>query len=108
MIIKVMPDFCSTGLWEIDTKGDEITMLEFDEIAMPNELIEDFKLWIEFYDSSFDKDYNFFKKGKAKKVNDMGMNLAKRLKNELPYTEIVFWAETTDNGKFEITKHKID
>ena len=111
MRLRVMPDFTSSGIWGEDQDGKETCMVDFDELGISKELEQEFEKWIYFYDSCFDKDYSFFKPGKAKIVNETGFELAKKLKREFPNTEIWFWEENTIsvNGKckYVMNKHLI-
>lgn len=88
MRIKVSPDICSTGLWD----EDEV-MIEYEDLNLPEELAAAFKSWIEFYDKEcLDEDYNF-KPSMSKQMNEIGRNLAKKLKMVRSEDEIMYQGE---------------
>jgi hypothetical protein len=83
-------------------------MIDYDELDISTDLVKEFEQWIAFYEECFDEDYSKFLEGKAVQVNEMGIDLARKLKKELPYMTIYYWAENTDNGEFEVTKYLIE
>jgi chloramphenicol O-acetyltransferase len=91
--VKVMPDFCSSGLWN-DSKNGE--MIEYEDICISKELQKEFEEWIDFYDTCFKSDYSTFKKGKSKKLNEVGYELAKKLKLERTDLDVVYIPETEE------------
>jgi len=96
--IKVMPDFTSSGIWN-DKTG---VMIDYEDLPISKQLANEFENWITFYDDCFEEDFTTFKPGKSKEMNEIGMKLAKKLKEELPNYEISFWEEN-ESG---IIKHK--
>jgi len=106
-IIKVMADFSSSGIWECDEKGFG-AMIDYCELEISKELAKEFEAWIDFYDTCFEEDYYTFKVGKAKVMNELGLNLAKKLKKELSNVEIYFCEENTENEQYTLIKHKIE
>lgn len=83
-----MPDFSSSGIWE-NLGG----MIDYEELKLPQELINEFESWIRYYDTCFESDYSTFKKGKAKKLNTWGIELANKLKKLYPEIPVVYAGE---------------
>jgi hypothetical protein len=102
--LKVMADFTSSGIWN----DEDNVMVDYDELKISPELVKQFEAWIDFYDTCFKSDFFTFKKGKAKKMNEMGMWLAKELKKEMPKVVIYYWEENNVNGKYDVIKHLIE
>lgn len=92
MKIKVMPDFCSSGIWNAAGGG----MIEYEDLKMPNDLIKDFEAWIDYYDKSWDKNYSKPNPIRAKNFNRVGKELAQRLKNLHTNLEIYYVGENED------------
>ena len=97
--IKVMPDFSSSGIWYFDPQEKGDTMIEPDEdLKISKELTAEFEQWIDYYETCFKLDYSTFKNKKmAEKMNVWGLALAKKLRKELPETEIWYWREMPKN-----------
>lgn len=78
--LKVNADFCSSGIW-----NEAGHMLDYDNLPVPldNELIDEFKRWIDYYDTCFEKDFSTFKPGKSEKLNQWGQELAVKLKEKM-------------------------
>jgi len=86
MKIRIMPDFESTGLWNQEDRG---VMFEFEDLYLPKELQVEFSNWIEFYDNNYDLDHSIL--NQSEKMNEMGLELAKKIKALYPddYVEYV-------------------
>jgi hypothetical protein len=100
--IRIMPDFASTGLWD-QTKQPMKTcggMIEYDELKLSRELIKEFKVWIEYYEDSFDSNYSI-KPGRARWFNRIGKGLAQKVKDKFPQTIVTYWGETSQGLKKE-------
>jgi hypothetical protein len=97
--VNVWADFSSSGIWEahpeLPPKKQGVGgMIDYEELKIPKGLIDEFEQWIGYYDTCFKPDYSGFKSKKmAEKMNTMGLALAKKLKKELPDTEIWYWRE---------------
>lgn len=92
--LKVMPDFCSSGIWE----GHRGVMVDYDELpGLPKEIIKHFENWIDFYDvfCHEHKNYSFIKNKQREFIlNYWGLNLARELKIVYPEYRIVYVGET--------------
>jgi hypothetical protein len=94
MRIRVCPDFNSTGLWDEDNGG---VMLEYEDLDIPQYLIDDFKDWIRYYsDRCHEHDKYTFIPGMGKVLNERGLALALHLKTLKPHLVILFWGEDED------------
>ena len=95
--LKVMPDFCSSGIWEGRMRGGE--MIDYDELPrLPKEIIKHFESWIDFYDvfCHEHKNYTFIKnKYREFLLNYWGLNLARELKIVYPEYRITYVGETS-------------
>lgn len=90
--IKVMADYASTGLWDVDS----YKMIEVDSLGLSEPLKKELSDWIAFYekncedwkpseDRKLDFDYaEFTQKGKE---------LALKLKSELPAVKVCYFQE---------------
>lgn len=88
--LKVFPDFNSSGIWNNRTG----IMVSLDSLPISTELKEAFEKWIYFYDDhcTSKKTYCVLK-SKEQILNKKGRDLARRLKKELPGTEIRYLPE---------------
>jgi hypothetical protein len=99
MRLKIMPDFCSSGIWKLNKKNKEICMCEFDELNLPNQLIKEFEAWVKFYDLSFSrkvpasKRYTHPMKSRVKAINEKGLVLAQWVKKLFPKAYVEYWGE---------------
>ena len=84
-----MADFSSSGIWDRNTGR----MVDYDEISIDKELINEFEQWIDYYDECFCEDFSTFKQNKSGKLNKWGKELAKKLKNKMINCEIVYVGE---------------
>jgi hypothetical protein len=95
--LTVMADFCSSGIWKNNTS----TMVDFEDLNLPKELVKKFEDWIEFYDRKCHKTRHFiFVAEKAEELNTRGKELAKKLKIHLPNVQITYRGEI-DGGMLE-------
>lgn len=105
MKIKVMADFCSTGLWNEDNGGIMIDVEE--ELELPLDFTREIDAWIRFYDDvchEHDK-YRFIaNKKQVKELNDRGRKIAQKIKVFYPKIEVVYWGE---NKKGVMKEEKI-
>ena len=85
-----MADFTSSGLWDEDDEG---IMIDYDELKISESLAKESEAWINFYDTCFEDDYDTFKKGMSEKLNATGLELAKKLKMEIPNIKVSYWHE---------------
>jgi len=88
--IKVFPDFCSSGIWG----HPDGVMIDFEELSISKELQKEFEDWINFYDDECTgrPSYCLLKK-KEKVLNKRGIELARKLKQELPNKTVYYWPE---------------
>ena len=91
MRIRVMPEFCSTGLWDLDHKN---MMIDFEELKIPKDLIQEIEKWIDDYDFNYDLDKNYMKD--ANLMNEEGMKIARKLKYIFPDIYIEYKGENND------------
>jgi hypothetical protein len=84
--IKIMPDFCSSGIWNNIT----YYMLEYEDLNLPKELSKEFYDWIEFYDKCHEK---FVLTNNIEEMNNKGRELAKKLKQLYPNIKIYYHGE---------------
>jgi hypothetical protein len=91
--ITVMADFSSSGLW-VSNQGH---MIEYEDLNLSKELINEFENWIEFYDCKCHTPDLTFKSEMAKEFNTIGKELAKKLKKLFPNMKIIYKGET-DSG----------
>ena len=93
--IKVMPDFCSSGIWDYRTG----VMIDYEDLSISKDLKKAFKDWIEFYDTKCTSKRTYcVLKSKEQILNKKGRELSCRLKKELPKTDVYHFAEH-NNGK---------
>lgn len=89
MKLKIMPEFSSSGIWDLDRGG---TMVDYDKLKLSESLIEEFEGWIKFYDDSFEGEYDHMKKG-SEYLNRKGRQLARMIKSLFPHAVIMYWGE---------------
>lgn len=99
--LLVEADFGSSGIWQCSNNNKSGGMIDFDELKLSLELIKQFEAWIYYYDTCFEQDYSTFKKNKSKKLNEMGLWLAKELKKELPSNIHVKFRGENESGMLE-------
>ena len=87
--VKIMPDFSSSGIWDLK----DGVMVEHEELKLPKKLSKEFEEWINFYDESHKRDFSGLKKGKAEKLNTLGRALAKKIKELYPDLRVVYMGE---------------
>jgi len=85
-----MPDFESTGLWNQEDRG---IMFEFEELYLSEELQVEFLNWIEFYDNNYDFVHSIL--NQSEKTNEMGLQLAKKIKELFPDDYVEYVGEDT-------------
>lgn len=89
-IIKVMFDFCSSGIWNLKNG----VMIDYDEINISKELEKNFETWIDETDTEHtDRETYFVKQNSEDIVNNRGRELARRLKREKPEFTIYYVPE---------------
>jgi hypothetical protein len=91
--LKVMPDFMSSGIWNMEWPDKRGLMIGYENLKISKNLIKEFEAWIRYYDTCFKSDYSTFKKNKSKKLNDWGRQLATKLKKELPTVHVEYVGE---------------
>ena len=116
--IKVMPDYCSSGLWDLET-GEEIDPVEF---CVPLDIIERLDRWIATYDEATFSGKEPWEGGaevdtkKLEFVNSEGINIAQEIKSLNPDWTVEVWLETYKDGKLnamvklavkEVFKYKV-
>jgi hypothetical protein len=89
--ILIFPDFCSSGIW--DGNDPYHTMIDPEELGIPENLAEQFHAWINLYDRGYKKDYSGLTAKAVKPVYTEGLRLAKEIKKLYPKTEIEYWSE---------------
>ena len=103
MHIKVMPDYCSSGLWDIET-GEELDPVE---LCMPLDIIEKLDKWIQDYDEATFSGKEPWEGGaeldvnKLEHVNSEGICIAQEIKNMNKDWTVEVWLETHRNGKLD-------
>ena len=98
--LKVMPDFCSSGIWDYKTG----VMVDYEDLSISEELKRAFKDWIEFYDRKCTSKKTYcILKSKEQILNKKGRELACRLKKELPKTDVYYYADYS-NGHCKLEK----
>jgi len=91
--IVVMPDFCSSGLWN----GKDGIMIDYEELNLSKQLIKDFSNWINYlYDKGYKKDYSGLRNNWVATVYEEGFRLAKELKKLFPDIKIIYKSEHTN------------
>lgn len=106
--LLVMPDFCSTGLWICNTEDlRDHENVDYEEICeegllFPEELYKECLEWVDEYDRNHDKvNYVFISENAWKKSYEKGLNIAKKIKEELGDNAIVyFWMEGFKTDEF--------
>jgi len=96
-VIKVMPDFSSSGVWN---EGDEGVMIDLEDLEIPQKLKLLFIDWIELYEECWNSSYKYMNKKKAILIYKRGLQLAKQLKLCYPGTKIIYRGES-DTGLHE-------
>ncbi len=100
--IRVFPDFGSSGIWGYPGGG----MIEYEDLGISLELQKEFEDWIKFYDfECTGKKYGVLKK-KEKILNKIGIQLANKLKRELPKKIIYYWPERSGFKMAELQEIK--
>jgi hypothetical protein len=89
--IRVMPDFCSSGIWD----GTTGVMIDYRDLKLPPKLIKEFEHWVNvMYDRpNYKKNYSGLKKSAVMPVYWQGLYLAGEIKNLFPKTEVEYWSE---------------
>ena len=87
--IKIMPDFISTGLWDY---SDGI-MLEYDDICLPQDLIEALESWVDYYDTCFKRPEYSPIPGMFRDLNIKGIEISKKIKSILFNVPIIYVGE---------------
>ena len=91
--IAVMADFTSSGIWRV-IDGETRGMIDFEDLGVSADLEKEFEDWITFYDDKCHErpDYNF-KPDMADELNKQGLELAVKLKRELPDLKVFYRGE---------------
>jgi len=100
--IKVFPDYCSSGIWSHPKGG----MIDYEDLAISKDLQKEFENWIRFFDDECTgrPSYCVLKK-KEKVLNKRGLELAIKLKTELPRRTVYYWPELSHKmGKLQEIK----
>jgi hypothetical protein len=100
--IKVMADYTSSGLWNLETGG----MIDFENLKLPSLLIKALKQWIDYYDGCWTKDYSHPIKSKLPRLNNDGRVIARKIKVLYPKMRVEYWGEDYDK-KFKCMKEEI-
>ena len=87
MIIKVMPEHSSTGLWDSETS------IMLDDLKLPESLDHELKEWIKFYEQSFESDWVTFKPNRTGRLNTWGLDLAHKVKKQFPDNAVEYLGE---------------
>jgi len=104
MDIKVMADFCSSGLWNLKNYH----MVDYDELGIPEELQKEIEDWIEFYDSEATERPSYcVRDEKAEELHKKGRTLARKIKALFPNRRVEYWAEMSKNSKEIVIKEEI-
>jgi len=105
MNLKIMADFCSSGIWRLDTGG----MVDYDKLNLPTELVKEFEEWIEYYDSECTSKITYLVLVKKEtSLHNRGRKLAKKIKLLFPNSRIEYWGETVRDGKISLIKEVIE
>lgn len=92
MNFKVMADFSSTGIWNLDTG----IMLEYDESGLPDDLIKELHSWVIDYTRKYtDKETFRVLKEKSEEFNKRGLALAEKVRKVHANSRIEYWGERT-------------
>ena len=95
--IRVMFDFCSSGLWNMDDVKHG-GMIEYEDLKLPKDLVKDMEAWIYSSDRCHSqKTFRLLAKN-VNKVHKAGIALAKRIKALHKDKKITYWGEGK-NGK---------
>jgi hypothetical protein len=101
--IRVFPDFSSSGIWGYPGGG----MIEYEDLGISLELQKEFEDWIRFYDFECTAKKTFLVlKKKEKVLNRRGIELATKLKKELPKKIIYYWPEWSKGKMAELQEIK--
>ena len=120
MHIKVMPDYCSSGIWNMNPEdGYELDPME---LGFPEDLIIRIKNWIKIYSEAVSEDKEAWEGGskidvvKFSFVNGEALYIAQEIKKLYPDWTVELWLETCNDEKLdgmvkmtmtEIFKYKI-
>ena len=98
--VYVMPDYCSSGLWNLDGN----CMLYPEEVGLSKEITKALDKFVEYYDCEATARPSYCpKKSHEKRLNHMGRLIAERVKAERPDLEVECWSEYHD-GKLKKEK----
>lgn len=95
--IKLMADYCSTGLWSKDG-----TVLELADLPISPELGTAITKWVQWYDVH-NKDYLPLDERAEFPLQDfsnVGKELATKLKTEMPQTQVFYFDEAAWDHAF--------
>lgn len=104
--VKLMPDYCSSGLWTING-----AMMEWSSLPVSEELKDRIHLWVSDYDQNnptFDDDEvdpDVFDIGFH---SAQGVELAKEIKRELPDWTVVYFNESLINRDGPRTEYEYE
>ena len=101
--IKVMPDFCSSGIWENDFPR-HVCMIDYEDLGLPRKLVKEFEAWIELYDRGSRRNYDGLRQKAVPVIYREGLRLAREIKRLFPKVEVEYWAEL---GRCKLKKMKI-
>jgi len=92
MNFKVMADFSSTGLWDLDTG----IMVDYDQSGLPDDLIIELHEWILDYSRKYtDKETFRILKEKSREFNKRGLSIAEKVRRIHNTSRIEYWGERT-------------
>jgi hypothetical protein len=110
--IKVMADYNSTGIWNVDDGG---IMLEFDELEVSDALQARIRAWCRIYDESMFLHDDTWEGGSKVDttvidwINNESLYIGRELKISNPDDHVEVWIETHDEGKLSgILKVRVD
>lgn len=92
MNFKVMADFSSTGIWDLNTG----VMVDYDQSGLPDELINELHQWVLDYARKYtDKETFRVIKEKSEEFNKRGLELAEKVRKVHKDSKIEYWGERT-------------
>ena len=105
MHIKVMPDYCSSGIWNMNpADGYELDPME---LGFPEDLVIRIKNWIKIYSEAVSEDKEAWEGGskidviKFSFVNGEALYIAQEIKKLYPDWTVELWLETCNDEKLD-------
>lgn len=93
-----MPDFCSSGLWNLA----DGCMLDTEEAGLSDNIKKALDSFVEYYDrEATDRPSYRVKKSQEKRLNHMGRLVAEMVKSERPDLEVMYWGEDSKGNIFK-------